>query len=85
MPRGYPSLNTKQKQEIITKIKENGEKVADLSREYGVVPQTIYNLLKNKVNQPSIALELARVKRERDALLQVVGQLFFDNQKGKKK
>ena len=54
MPSGYPSLTTKQKQEIITRIKENGEKVSDLAKEYGVWSKTIYNLLKNKVNQPNI-------------------------------
>lgn len=83
MPTGYPSLNAKQKQEIITRIKENGEKVSDLSKEYGVWSKTIYNLLRNKVNQPNDALGLARVKRERDALLQVVGQLFFEMNKKK--
>ncbi len=85
MPKGYPSLNAKQKQEIIIRIKEKGERVVDLSKEYGVCTKTIYNLLKNKVNEPNIALELARVKRERDALLQVVGQLFFENKMNKKK
>jgi hypothetical protein len=83
MPTGYPLLNTKQKQEIITRVKENGEKVPDLAKEYGVWSKTIYNLLRNKVNQPNDALELARVKRERDALLQVVGQLFFEMNKKK--
>jgi Mor family transcriptional regulator len=71
MPTGYPSLNAKQKQEIINRIKEKGEKVPDLAKEYGVWSKTIYNLLRNKVNQPNDALELARVKRERDALLQM--------------
>ncbi len=85
MPTGYPILNTKQKQEIISRIKDNGEKVADLAKEYGVWSKTIYNLLRNKVNQPSDALELARVKRERDALLQIVGQLFFESKMNKKK
>lgn len=85
MPSGYPALNNKQKQEIITRIKDNGEKVSDLAKEYGVWSKTIYNLLKNKVNQPNIALELARVKRERDALLQVVGKLFFESKMNKKK
>ena len=85
MPTGYPSLNAKQKQEIIARVKENGEKVSDLAKEYGVWSKTIYNLLKNKVNEPNIALELARIKRERDALLQVVGQLFFESKNNKKK
>ena len=63
MPTGYPILNAKQKQEIITRVKENGEKVSDLAKEYGVWSKTIYNLLRNKVNQPNDALELARVNR----------------------
>jgi transposase-like protein len=85
MPKGYPALTQLQKQEIICRIKDKGEKVSDLAKEYGVVTKTIYNLLKNQVNQPNIALELAKVKRERDALLKVVGQLFFENNMNKKK
>jgi transposase-like protein len=85
MPTGYPSLTTNQKQEIITRIRDNGEKVSDLAKEYGVWSRTIYNLLKNKVNQPNIALELARVIRERDVLLKVVGELFVENKINKKK
>jgi transposase-like protein len=75
MPRGYPSLNDYQKQEIITRVKENGEKVSDLSREFGVVPKIIYNLLGRQINQPNIALELAKIKREKEALLSIIGEL----------
>jgi DNA-binding XRE family transcriptional regulator len=85
MPTGYPALTIKQKQEIITRIRDKGEKVHDLAKEYGVWSKTIYNLLKNKVNQPNIALELARVIRERDVLLKVVGELFVENKTNKKK
>jgi transposase-like protein len=85
MPTGYPALTANQKQEIITRIRDNGEKVPDLAREYGVWSKTIHNLLKNKVNQPNIALELARVIRERDVLLKVVGELFIENKINKKK
>ena len=85
MPTGYPALTTKQKEEIIARIRDNGEKVPDLAKEYGVWSKTIYNLLRNKVNQPNIALELARVIRERDVLLKVVGELFVENKMNKKK
>src|SRR3990172_879114 len=54
MPRGYPQLTKEQKQEIINRIKEKGEKVSDLSKEYGVVPKTIYNLLKKTVMAAAI-------------------------------
>tara|TARA_B110000003_G_C16584482_1_gene509334 strand:+ start:64 stop:321 length:258 start_codon:yes stop_codon:yes gene_type:complete len=84
MPRGYPSLTSKQKEEITLRIKEKGEKVADLSKEFGVVPQNIYHFLKKQINQPNIALELAKVKRERDTLLQIVGELVFENKTKKK-
>jgi hypothetical protein len=85
MPTGYPALTTKQKEEIIIRIRDKGEKVPDLAKEYGVWSKNIYNLLRNKVNQPNIALELARVIRERDALLKVVGELFVENKMNKKK
>ena len=84
MPRGYPALTAKQKQEIFARINDNGEKVSDLSKEYGVVPKTIYNLLKKQINQPNIALELAKVRRERDVLLQMVGQFVLDDKARKK-
>lgn len=85
MPRGYPVLNNEQKEEIILRIKEKGEKVSDLAKEYGINPKNIYNLLKKQINQPNIALELAKVKRERDTLLQIVGELVFENKKNTKK
>ena len=85
MPTGHPTLTTKQKEEIIARIRDKGEKVSDLAKEYGVWSKTIYNLLRNKVNQPNIALELARLIRERDALLKVVGELFVENKMNKKK
>jgi transposase-like protein len=84
MPTGYPSLTKNQKQEIITRIKDKGEKVSDLAKEYGVWSKTIYNLLKTQINQPNITLELAKVKRERDALLQIVGQFVLDDKARKK-
>ncbi len=85
MPRGYPVLSSNQKEEVILRVREKGEKVTDLAKEYGINPKNIYNLLKKQINQPNIALELAKVKRERDILLQIVGELVFENKKNTKK
>mgnify|MGYP006080169115 CR=1 FL=1 len=84
MPKGYPALTSKQKEEIVQRVKEKGEKVIDLSKEFGVTPQAIYHFLKKQINQPNAVLELAKVKRERDALLQIVGELVFENKTKKK-
>jgi transposase-like protein len=84
MPRGYPSLTSEQKQEIINRVKEKGEPVADLAKEYGVVPKTIYNLLSKQVTGPNTLLELAKVKREKEALIQIIGQMVAEQRLGKK-
>lgn len=84
MPRGYPSLTEEQKQEIINRIKEKGERAADLAKEYGVVVKTVYNLLRRTAQGPGALLELAKIKRENEALLKIIGQLVFDQKLGKK-
>lgn len=84
MPKGYPSLTEEQKQEITGRIKEKGERVADLAQEYGVVPKTIYNLLRRTAQGPGALLELAKLKRENEALLKIIGQLVSEQKMGKK-
>lgn len=84
MPKGYPSLAQEQKQEITNRIKEKGERVTDLAKEYGVVPKTIYNLLARSTQNSGTLLELSKLKREKDALLKIVGQLIVDQRLGKK-
>lgn len=84
MPRGYPSLSPSQKQEILSRVKDKGERVADLAKEYGVNPKIIYNLLSRSTNDSSSLLELAKLKREHTALLKIVGELIVDQRLGKK-
>jgi transposase-like protein len=85
MPRGYPALNESQKKEIIRRVTDNGEKVSELSKEYGVVSKTIYKLLGQKANQSSAVLELSKLRRENEALLSIIGSLVAESKIGKKK
>lgn len=84
MPKGIPSLTGDQKQIILRRIKENGERVSELAEEFRVVPRTIYNMLRNKVMEPNTVLELARLKREHEALLMIIGKLIAEQRLGKK-
>lgn len=84
MPKGYPALSQEQKKEIISRIKDKGERAADLAKEYGVVPKTIYNLLNHSVHGSRQLLEYAKLKREHEALLKIVGELLVDQKLGKK-
>lgn len=85
MPRGIPSLSEVQKLEIIKRVTDKGERVSELAREYDVVPKIIYNLLKNKANQHQAVIELAKLKRENEALISIIGQLVAESKLGKKK
>ena len=85
MPKGYPSLSEEQKQEIISRIKEKSERVPDLAKEYGIVPKTIYNLLRKTAQGSGALLELAKLKRENEALLKIIGQLTAQERLGKKR
>ncbi len=65
MPRCYPSLTKEQKEEIINRVKDKGERVSELAKEYGVVPKTIYNLLTNKTQGSNTLLELSRLQERK--------------------
>ena len=84
MPRGVPTLSVEQRQIIVKRIKENGERVPDLSKEYGVKAKVIYNMLRNGASEPNTLLELAKLKREHEALLSIIGKLFADQKMRKK-
>jgi len=84
MPRGYPLLTPEQKREILGRIKEKGERVADLAKEYGIQPRTIYSFLSRSGEHSGAWLELSRLKREKDALLKIVGQLDHGSEAGEK-
>ena len=77
-------LTPEQKQEIISRIKEKGERVADLSKEYGVQPRIIYSHLSRSGQDSGALLELSKLKREKAALLKIIGELIADQRLGKK-
>jgi transposase-like protein len=84
MPRGYPSVTREQKQEIIARIRDKGERVSDLAKEYGLSPRSVYAWLSRLGNSQGALLELSRTKREKETLLKIVGQLIVDQKLGKK-
>ena len=66
------------KDQIISRIKNNGEAVSKLSAEFGVSVKTIYGWLR-KGSETSISfLEHARLKRENKLLLEIVGKLTLE-------
>ncbi|NBT86414.1 MAG: hypothetical protein EBT45_08005 [Alphaproteobacteria bacterium] len=85
MPKGHPALSEIQKKEIVARVSENGERVPDLAKEFNVHSKTIYNLLGRQANKAGALIELAKVKRENEALLTIIGSLVAESKLGKKK
>jgi len=68
------------KEEILRRVKTNGEAVSTLAREYGINVRTIYGWLKKEVVKSISFLEYAKLKRENKLLLEMVGKLTLDKQ-----
>lgn len=67
------------KDQIIFRIKNNGEPVSKLAAEYSVSPKTIYGWLRKQSEKHVSTLEYARLKRENKVLLELVGRLTLQS------
>lgn len=85
MPKGHPSVSKEVKEQILKRIKEEGVPVIQAAQEHGLKPHTIYHWIsKGVTEQPSI-LEIARLKRENQALKELLGQITLEMNLAKKK
>jgi transposase-like protein len=74
------------KQQIINRIKNDGIPVAQAAKEHGLHETTIYGWLGSKVEGIPSILEYAKLKRENDELLRLVGLMTLKlNETQKKK
>ena len=73
------------KTDIIRRIKEEGVTVVQAAKDHGIHESTIYTWLgKGAKGSPSWS-EFSRLKRERDELLKLVGELTVKNSTAQKK
>lgn len=85
MPKGKASVSKEVKEQILKRIKDDGLPVAQVAEEHGLKPRIIYQWLSRQVTaQPSI-LEVAKLKRENQALKQFIGQIMLELELEKKK
>ncbi len=85
MPRGIPATSPEIKAEILNKVKEQGQSVPELAKQYGLSPKIIYGWIAAGVTAPPSIVELARLKRENQNLHEIIGRLTVKlSQMGKK-
>jgi len=80
----YKRIPKEIKSEILARVKQ-GHKISLLADEYGISSKTIYNWIQDGVVTKISPLEFARMRRERDDLLKLVGNLTLEVEKRKKK
>ena len=66
------------KEEILRRVKTNGESVPKLALEHEVSNRTIYGWLKKEVVKSISFIEYAKLKRENKLLLEIVGRLTME-------
>jgi len=73
------------REQIINRIKEGSVTVAQAAKEHGVSDVTVYDWLGKKADGTPSILEFAKVKRERDELLRLVGEITLKLSEAQKK
>lgn len=75
MPVGKHT-DQKLKEEILTKIRDEGMRVSEASTHYGISSKTIYAWLRSNVvnSNTSLVLQLNRLKKENEQLYKLLGR-----------
>lgn len=85
MPKGYPSVSKEVREQILKRIKEDGIPVSQAAQEHGLKPRSIYQWISKGVTAPPSILELAKLKRENQALKELLGEVTLEMSLAKKK
>ena len=85
MPKGHPVVSQEIKDQILKRIKEEGVPVAQAANEHGIKPGLIYNWISRGITAPPSILEISKLKRENQALKELIGELTLEMSLVKKK
>lgn len=81
---GYKRISLEIKSEVMEKVK-SGMTVVEAARLYALSTKTIYYWLRAEASGNLSQLEMARLKKENEYLVALVGRLTVDSTKLKKK
>jgi transposase-like protein len=73
------------RQQIIERVKQGDKPIPDIAAEHGISPNVIYGWLSREAAAPPSILELTKLKRENQALLELIGKITLELSTVKKK
>lgn len=85
MPKGHPVVSADVKKQILQRVKQGSSSIPEIAKDHGLVPKVIYNWIARGVTAPPSLIELARLKRENQTLLEIIGKITVDLANEKKK
>ena len=85
MPRGQPSVSKEIKDQILKRIKDDGIPVRQAAEEHGLKAKLIYGWIAKGVTAHPSILEVSRLRRENQALKELIGELILEASLVKKK
>lgn len=75
MPKGKYKIAREVKEQILKRLKDEGASVSQLAEEHGISSQTIYGWLGKGVTAPPSVLEVSKLRRENQTLMEIIGRL----------
>ncbi|MEW5907936.1 MAG: transposase [Patescibacteria group bacterium] len=79
------TLSKEVKDQIIDRIKNQGVSVSEAAQEHGVATNTIYGWLSKKVEGNPSIIEVVKLRKENQALKELVGDITLQLSKSQKK
>ena len=79
------TISKEVRDQILKRVKDDGIPIAELASEHGITPRTIYQWIARSVTAPPSVLEIGKLKRENQALKELIGELTMELSVAKKK
>lgn len=78
-------ISSEVKEQILRRVREEGVSVKQAAQEHGISDQTVYDWLgKGAAGAPTIG-EFVKLKRDKEELLRLIGELTLQLSSGQKK
>lgn len=85
MPKTNKYVSADVKKQILERLRNDGIPVAQLATEHGISNRTIYGWLSKGATSAPTWLELNKLKRENQALKELIGVLTYEKSVAQKK
>lgn len=63
------------KEQIIERIRNEGKSVTSIAKEHGIPVSTVFTWIKRKTENPQYYKELIKLRKEKQSLIGIIGEL----------